>query len=179
MKVYLIRHANSVDDLQGLHQNDDTPLVSEKIDILPFKALNPEKIYSSNILRAKQTAELLFGDYEVLDYIHGYIRPKFLDGVTREVGDKFWKKHFPELRQNHDWTYDGCESFNDIKERTKKLYYFLNEHACNDIAIVSHRSFLRHFIAYCALGDNYSFANYQDLMFFVKWDNLEMKVVEL
>lgn len=179
MKVYLIRHAKTKDAEKGIPQKFDTPIIKSTIDKLLFAHLSPEKVYSSPMSRARQTAKVLFDSFEILDFIHEFIRPKLLNSMRVEESNRFWKKHLPDIRADHDWKFDGSESFNQIKGRAKKLYSFLKKQPHGSVVVVSHGTFMRHFLGYLGLKDKYTFAYYSDNLHQIKWDNLEIKEVEI
>jgi broad specificity phosphatase PhoE len=117
MKVYLIRHAMSQDAKKGISQRDDSPIIKDSIKEYYYKGWRLEKVYCSPILRAQQTAEALFKEYETVGYIYEYIRPKMLDGKSRDEGKIFWDKHWVKATTDPDWNYDESESFNTIVKR--------------------------------------------------------------
>ena len=179
MKVYLIRHARTEDAEMDVHQRDDTPIITSKVKKNIYRNLHPEKVYSSPLLRARQTAEILFRDYEIIEYIHEFIRPKLLNGKLHEEGRLFWNKHLPVLRDNPDWKYDGCESFNEIKARTKKFLIFLESLPYKSVAVVSHGTFFRYLVGVHKFGTNFSFPFYEKEIMNIKWDNLECKEIDI
>ena len=179
MKVYLIRHARTVDAEKGVHQRNDTPILFEGLKQDLFTGLKPGKVYSSPLLRARQTAEILFRDYEIIEYIHEFIRPKLLNGKLQEEGRLFWKKHLPVLRDNPDWKYDGCESFNEIKARTKKFLIFLESLPYKSVAVVSHGTFFRYLVGVHKFGENFTFPFYEKEIMNIKWENLECREIEI
>lgn len=179
MKLYLIRHAKTEDALKGIHQDEYSSIITDGVDFTIYKDLKPDKVFSSPFTRTQQSAKLLFGEYEVLPYIHEFIHPKLLDKISNEETIAFWMKHVSEIRNNHDWRYDGSESFNDIVLRVKQFYKHMKSLEYNSVAIVGHGTFFRHFLGYRALGDKYSFAHYQDLLWHVNWENLGMKEIEI
>jgi len=117
MKLHLIRHAKTKEAENNIHQNDDVSIIKELVNPSLCSNLKPEKIYSSPYLRARQTAKMLFGDYEVLDFLHEFKSPNLLKGKPREYGFEFWEKYLPDVRKNPDWKFDGSESFNDVINR--------------------------------------------------------------
>jgi len=65
MKVYLIRHGLTEDIANNIYQRIDSPLVEDAIKENPYKNLHFDKVYCSPLLRAKQTAETFFKDFEI------------------------------------------------------------------------------------------------------------------
>lgn len=179
MKLYLIRHAKTADAIKGLHQSVETPIITDGIDFSIYKDLKPEKVYSSPQVRAQQTAEKLFGKYEVLDYIYELKHPTSLIGIDKKVSHEVWKKVEHQFRDDPDWRYEDGESFNEIKARAQKLLNFLKSQPYKSIAAVSHGIFFRYVLGVKALGDTFAPSHVLDLLSFIKWDNLEMKEIEI
>lgn len=179
MKIYLIRHAKTKEAEDGIHQNDDVPIIKDAVDPKLYSSLGVDRVYSSPYPRAKQTAEILFGDYEVLDYLYEFKAPNLLKGKPRELGRKFWDKHLPDVRKNPNWKYDGSESWNNIIKRINKLLDFLKDTGYEKVAIVGHGTFFRHTLGVLRFGNKYNFEKYEKYIWPIKWENLEMKEVEL
>jgi broad specificity phosphatase PhoE len=179
MKLYLIRHARTEDSANGLHQSDETPIITEGVDFSIYNDLNPEKMYSSPQVRAKQTAERLFGEYEVLDYIYEVIHPSFLIGKEKKLSQEMWKRVEKDFRNDPDWRYEDGESFNEIKARAKKLMNSLKSQPYKSVAIVSHGIFFRYVLGVRALGESFAPSHVLDLLSFIKWSNLEMKEIDI
>lgn len=179
MKVYLIRHARTEDAEMDIHQRDNTPIIFSSVKKDLYKDLKPEKVYTSPLLRARQTAKMLFGDYEVIEYIHEFIRPQQLNGKSHEIGRLFWDKHLAKLRDNPDWKYGGCESFNEIKSRTYKFLKFLESLPYKSVAVVSHGTFFRYLVAVHKFGEDFTFPFYEKEIMNIKWENLECREIEI
>lgn len=169
MKVYLIRHALSQDAEKGISQRDDTLIVEDGIKENYYKDIKFNKVYCSPLLRARQTAEKLFDDVEIVDYIYEYKRPTKLDGVPRKEARKFWDKHWKKVTTDPNWSYDGSESFNTIVERADKFYKFLKGLKFERVAVVGHSIFFRHLLSIHAFGrKNYTIDKYYKLSAFIK-----------
>ena len=169
MEVYLIRHALSQDAEKGISQRDDTPIVKGGVKENRYKNIKFDKVYYSPLLRTQQTAEELFDDFEIVDYIYEYKRPKLLDGIPREEARKFWEKHWEEMTTDPEWSYDGSESFNTIVRRADKFYKFLKGLRFERVAVVGHSIFFRHLLSIHALGKkNYTIGVYYKLSAFIK-----------
>lgn len=168
-----------MDDTDGLMQTVDAKLDNSghnSIKKLKGKigGVDLNQIYSSSQDRALQTANLLFpgADIQILDYIHEYIRPKFLNGVKKEKAVDFWENINKENKYGADWKYDGSESFVDIVERADKFLKFLYQHDEDDsIAVIGHGVFFRHFIGSALLGDDYNPKIFFDLLLKLKIGN--------
>jgi broad specificity phosphatase PhoE len=179
MKVHLIRHAKTEDAFNGLHQSDNTPIITNGIDFTIYKDLHPEKVFSSPQTRAIQTAEKLFDGYEILDYIYEVKHPTSLIGKDKKVSQEMWEKVENDFRSDPDWRYEDGESFNETKARATKLLDFLRSQPYKSVAVVSHGIFFRYVLGVNALGDSFVPSHVLDLLSFIKWANLEMKEIEI
>jgi len=179
MKVYLIRHAKTEDSRNGIHQSDDTPIITEGVDFSIYKDLNPEKVYSSPQVRAIQTSEKLFGEYEVLDYIYEVKHPTSLIGKDKKLSQEMWKKVENDFRNDPNWRYEDGESFNETKARATKLLNFLKSQPYKSVVIVSHGIFFRYVLGVNAIGESFAPGHVLDLLSFIKWANLEMKEINI
>lgn len=183
MKLYLIRHAKTLESGEGKSQNPDAKIDASTIEKGLYSDLKVDKVYSSPLIRATATADLVFGkgNYEVIDYIYEYVRPKFLDGKSREEARKFWDWGLLEYRKNPDWKYDGSESFNEVKARAEKFLKFLKKqkNKYNSVAVVGHAIFFRHLLGVIAAREKYDQLIFLDLGRYIDWANLEMKEIEI
>lgn len=152
MKVYLIRHGLSEDIANNIYQRKDSPLVKDAIKENPYKKLQFDKIYCSPLLRATQTAEAFFDDFEIINYIYEYVGPKKLYGKRQDKAKLFWDKHLEKFRTEPDWSIDGSESFNDIVERADKFYKYLKKLKYKRVVVVGHSIFFQHLLSIHALG---------------------------
>ncbi len=152
MKVYLIRHGLTEDIANNIYQRNNSPLVKDAVEKNPYNNLRFDKVYCSPLRRAKQTAEALFKDFEIIDYIYEYVGPKRLYGKSQDEARIFWEKHWEIIHTDPDWNFDGSESFNEIVERAAKFYNFLKTLKYNRIAVVGHSIFSRHLLSIHALG---------------------------
>lgn len=66
------------------------------------------KCFSSPYLRAKETAQLLFNEFEIIDDLH--------ERVIGEAKEDFWYKQYSD----YDYKNNGGESLNEVKVRMKK-----------------------------------------------------------
>ena len=180
MKVYLIRHGVTQQALDGISQTDDVPLAEDAIKENPYKNLVFDKVFSSPLFRAKQTAEKLFGDYEIVDYIYEFRAPKELVGISKDIVNKFWREHWDEVRKDPDWKFNDCESFNEIVDRADKFYKFLKTLDYGRIAVVGHALFFKHLLSIHALGrKNYTIDKYYNLSAYIRPMPLSFLKMEL
>lgn len=186
MKVLFIRHAKSIDDTSGVSQRDDTPLSEHGTHQARNKRTAVETIetqarYSSDYLRAAETAHLLFPTQRVTirQDIHEIIRPAHLNGGSHAAAIHFWEVDHKIDKYNPDWTEDGYESFTMVTHRART---FLDEirksHRSTDtIAVVTHGGFIRHCIGVACMGASYRPEDFFDLLLPMQIDNLD--IIEL
>ena len=138
--VYLIRHAESLSNLNPLLSNTPDMLSENGFKQAQslanrFKDVHIEKIYVSNILRAQQTTQ-------EIEKVTG-VQPLVCE-FLKEVSGSF----SPELQFIHS------ESFGSLKKRIEEGQNFLENISENYIVIVSHAIFLKSLIAYFMLEEN-------------------------
>lgn len=183
MKIFLIRHAQSIDDQAKVSQRDDSPLskLGKEQAQKRGRSLNIPQldgVYASPYARTQETAAILFPTQKVttLDFIYEIKRPRSLDGGLHANAVHFWEVDHKKDKYQPDWKYDGSESFSDVINRSKKLIDFLYAtHQDNHtIAIVSHGGFIRHTIGYAGLGTTYKPEVFFDLFFLLQIKNTDV-----
>lgn len=158
MKVYLVRHGQSVDAAGGLHQRDNSPL-SEKGLIQArqlaerFKEIEIDHIIASPIPRAKQTAEIIadeIGKPLQIDnlFVERVWPSAFRSGTVKEV-----PKHEEEakyiqrmMKVNHldpSSRHSDEETFFELADRAKAALEKLEETTSENILVASHSAFIR------------------------------------
>ena len=158
MKLYFVRHGESQANIQHVISNRESPFeltprgkgqaksLAENLKDIPITA-----IYSSPVLRARETAEILsqsfYLSYQVTEALREYDC-----GILEEKSDEAsWKLH-SEIAE--DWTVnhnylrkpEGGESFLDIKKRfIPFIESFTHNHlnSQNHILFVSHGGLLQ------------------------------------
>ncbi len=149
MKLYLIRHGESETNVSGCYSGwEQIPLTEKGIN--DAKGIRPllenvkfDKIYSSDLIRAKKTCETAIPGcvYEEI--------PLLREVNVGTLGRKpFLPKDAPERRQMTDGfkDYDG-ESYAEFRERIKEFLHFVenSEHKC--VAAFTHAGFLRNLMS--------------------------------
>lgn len=165
MNLYLVRHAESLDNKSRVVSHDESYLSQEGViqaRILGKKLSKETKIieiWTSPLKRAKQTAENIASFYPSLK-----IRQMKEITEKREASSLIGKtrKEIPwdliiKKRLNPDWRHEDGESFNDVKKRVKSVLNKLEEYP-NDtgVLMVTHNSFIKYFVAFIVLGDRFA-----------------------
>ena len=129
MKLYFVRHGESEANVQHVISNRESPFqltergreqakaLGEKLKDIPFMA-----IFSSPILRARQTAEILSESFHLPYQATEALREYDCGFLEEKSDDESWRLHreFYEdwtLRHNYSNKPDGGESFTEIQDR--------------------------------------------------------------
>lgn len=158
MKLYVIRHgltrSNKLKVING--QAIDEPLepegieqVKEAIATLPSEIT---KIYSSDMLRTRQTAEILNHDLhldlsfhpELREIEFGNLSGKSWSEIKEKYGEELWDTY---VNQVYDFTSYKGESFDMARERVGNILEKIkSQHADTDtVLIVAHGGIMRLF----------------------------------
>lgn len=164
MRVYLVRHGASELNLVGVHQKATTPLAQSgkkqaKILARHFQKIPIDIIYSSPLLRAKQTAEVLSEalkiPVEYMQELQERRRASSMQGKKpgREISEEIYKllrKH----RYSPDWRYEDAETFNELKQRVQRSIKHLEKyHENQNVLLVTHGIFMRMFLLSTFFGE--------------------------
>src|SRR5688572_30300459 len=163
MKVYLVQHAQTIDNTSRIHQTPDTPL-SEKgqKQILHianhFKTIPIDAIISSPYTRTQQTAEEIskITDKEIITtpLLRETERPSVIH--NRNIDDPDVVKIKDEIKKHinePDWHYSDEENFFDLLERIKQLITFIEELPHENVVAVSHGGIIKLFVSYLLVKD--------------------------
>lgn len=155
MRIYLIRHSESIDDIEdcygGIADFDLTENGRSKVEEYRQKINNYgiEKIYSSPYKRAKQTSQILNKDInveiEIIDDIRELNSYGILSGVNKSLAKDifsyvFEKEEYKNTGYYLGKTFLGGENVNDFDQRVKNALQNILENSkeLNTIAIVTH-----------------------------------------
>lgn len=149
MKLYFIRHGQSEQNKEGIHQDQDTKLseVGKKQSEEVAKRLvdkNIDKVLSSPFPRAKQTAETISGildvEIEVRQELREAVWPSELVGL--QATDPESVRIRQEILQNSsdpNYRYSDEESFRELSARANELLnYLLKNYKEENLVCVSH-----------------------------------------
>lgn len=164
MKVYFVRHGESVQGSQKLHQRFDSPLSEEGKRQAEFVAKRLEKvnldlIYASPFARAWETAEIINKNrnlpIEKIESMQEVKRASAIEGLptTHELPLKIARLS-EQNKNNPDWKYEDSETVRDIWERTKAAKnHLVHKHNTQNILVVSHGVVIRTFVAMALFGE--------------------------
>jgi len=158
MKLYFVRHGESEANIQHVISNRESPFeltprgrgqakaLAENLKDIPITA-----VYSSPVLRARETAEILSQSFHLPSQVTEALR-EYDCGILEEKSDEAsWKLH-REIAEawtvNHNYLHkpEGGENFLDIKKRfIPFIESFTHNHlnSQNHILFVSHGGLLQ------------------------------------
>lgn len=190
MIVYLIRHAKIITPekiVQGINDpiivNRHTiRLANETRRLVP----NPEKIYRSELVRAKQTVDLIYPDRNdvVVDSdLNEYVRPSRFIGRPKSELRSFWDENILN-RYNVSWSPEDGESFGECANRALRFYTKLlvdKKDGVKNVSVIGHGTLFRHLM--CALTNVPEWQENPhiiiDLLRKFSWNNLEVKQIDI
>jgi broad specificity phosphatase PhoE len=155
MKIYAVRHGLTESNKKGvLNRSGDEPLIEEGMkqieelrDILPSDI---KAIYSSPLMRAKQTAEIINQRFqlpityrdELKEVDWGTLRGKSFKDIEDEHGSEYGKERYAHLE--FDLRPFGGEVAESLRERVHKIIDYIKEfHKQGPILLVAHGGVLR------------------------------------
>lgn len=155
MKIYLIRHSESIDDIEncygGIADFDLTENGKSKVKEYSkqIDSYRIEKIYSSPYKRAYQTAQILNKNINVELKIVDDIRELNSHGIRSGVNKELAKDIFSYVFQKEEYkntgyylgkTFLGGEDIEEFDKRVKEAINFIirDSEGLNSIAIVTH-----------------------------------------
>ncbi len=131
-KIYLIRHGATEGNESNGPQHDlmplsDTGIRQTKAVSEHFKNISVDAVISSNMARAKQTADI--------------------------IGECLKKKVvYSDLFQEIPWPFSEKDNFLDFKERTDKALEYISSMKEENIIVVTHGNFLLLLVAIMCFG---------------------------
>ncbi len=153
MKIYLIRHSESIDDIEdcygGIADFDLSENGIKKVEQYEIENLGIEKIYTSPYKRAYQTAKILNKklnvDLEIIDNIRECNSYGILSGVNKEKAKKIFSYVFDMQKYKNTGYYLGTsflggEDINEFDKRVEEgiTKIISKSKELNTIAIVTH-----------------------------------------
>jgi len=164
MKLYIIRHAESIGNQNKINSLDNSPLsktgkiqankISKKLAKIKFSS-----IYTSPALRSKQTIKVIssFNRNKVKIIETNLINEKKeASSIINQERKKMPWNLIKKNRIDPNWHYEDEESFNDIKKRAiaflKKLEKYNKD---NNVLAVTHNSYIKHLVLFVLLGKDF------------------------
>lgn len=163
-KFFIVRHGETEWNVKGFVQgHGDSPLTQNGIKEIKklSKELKNEKFdlaFSSDLLRAKRTAEILAAEHKLTVETNKLLKERsfgHLEGATREEF-KQWAKAWENLEKEERFAYksDGIES---DEETSTRLIQFIRDVAIANpgkkVLIVSHGAIIKSLLIKLDYGD--------------------------
>lgn len=166
MLIYFVRHGQSEGNKNQFYQRWNTPLSEEgvnqaKILAKRLKNVRFDLIYTSNIMRARQTAEII-GKHKIPIEIWKEIKeirsPTEIKG--KKVDNPFAIKIKERIKMNisrRNWKYSDEETFEEVNLRAENiLKHLLRKHKHETVLCVSHSSILKAIMGKVIFGKYFS-----------------------
>lgn len=188
MKLYIVRHGESVGNVAGIHQSGQTQLSEHgtrqaKIVAERFKKIPVDVIISSDYIRAAKTAEMISRTVnktvEHTPLLRELKRPTILEG--KHMHDPSIQKTKKALEENShvlDWHHSDEENPFDFKKRVIEFIKFISARKEHNIAVVTHGMFLRMLTAVLMLGEDADIDQYYKIINIFKLQNTGITVWE-
>lgn len=153
MKLFLVRHGQSEANAMNMHAGwSPTPLTEEGIRqaeaVRPLlKDVHFSEIYVSDLPRARQTADIIFGDREK-SFIWQLreINMEKISGINFSELERIYGEKYLQCRKRWDFSPFGCESVPEFLTRVNGFFDKLEEKYVgseDNIAIVAHAGIIR------------------------------------
>ncbi len=163
MKLYLVRHAESISNKNDVVSDDNSPLSKEGIAQAKklgkrLSTLEISAIYTSPLTRAKQTAEIVTPYLKDLKIIEAkkVIEKKDASSIIGKSRKEMPWDLIKKMRIDPDWRYEDGESFNDVKSRIIEFLAEMEKYPEEaNILVVTHTSFIKHIAAHIVLGEKF------------------------
>jgi broad specificity phosphatase PhoE len=150
MKVYMVRHGESTANRLGVFSGwSQVPLTDEGLREAKklthrFRNLHFDKIYSSDLLRAIQTAQaavpgcIPIQDSRLREINTGSLTGYFPAELGEKYGDSFWQN-----RKNRDYTAYGGESTADQQRRIASFLEDLSKTGDEKVLVFCHEGSIK------------------------------------
>lgn len=157
MRLYFVRHGESKLNAKEVHQYPDVPLSKtgeKQVQTVAgrFKKIPIQLIYSSDYLRARQTADIISqktGKKVIAtSLLRERKRPSELTG-TPYIGPKANKIYKLLSAHVHDpnWHHSDEENFYDAVKRAKEFINTIEKRTEKHIAVITHGAILKFIVA--------------------------------
>ncbi|MBO5714738.1 MAG: histidine phosphatase family protein [Clostridia bacterium] len=150
MKIYVIRHGESINNLKGLWTGwYDAPLTEKGIlDAKKagefIKGVKFDKVYSSDLSRAIKTTQTALPNCE-FETSH-LLREIKLGSLENTPIKEMTAQQREIIKQQDGYTSFGGESYGNLKQRILEFRDHLEQLSCENVAIFCHGGWLRNFL---------------------------------
>ena len=165
MIIYFVRHGESEGNKKGLHQGPEVPLSEEGIKQAQTLAERLKKhridvIYSSSMIRAKQTAKIISDKLKIpvesWDYLKEIRNPTEIWGKPADDEGILEIKELARKKfLKGDGRYSDEETFEELDKRAKEvLEHLLLHHKKQNVLCISHATMIKMIICKAIFGDS-------------------------
>lgn len=188
MRVYFVRHGESVSNAERISQGPAAPLSELGKKQAEFIAtrlskLSIDAIIASPYTRTKETAEIIAQKInkpiEWSDLFVERRQPSELIG--KSFDDPLRKTIFEISREAHDdpaWKYSDEESFLDLRTRAETALALLTVRSEEHILVVTHGFFKRLLVGSMLFGEEFNPPQYRAIRSFLHTDNTGITICE-
>ena len=165
MLIYFVRHGESEGNRKGLHQGPDVPLSEEGIkqgQVLAerLKKHKIDSIYSSPMIRAIQTAEIISDKLKI--QVESWENLKEIRNPSEIWGKSAEDERIFEIKElarkkflKGDGRYSDEETFEELNKRAKGvLEHLLLRHRAQNVLCVSHATMIKMIICKAIFGES-------------------------
>lgn len=151
--VYIVRHGQTVSNVEPIVQGFDDPLTDEgheqaRLVAERFKTLPCDVIISSDTVRTIETARYIAkvtgANIETTPLAHERLRPSRFFGVNKNDPDfvEYMKEEKPGM---HDpsWRFEDAETVMDVIARAEQTLQMLRDRPEDNIVLVTHGMFFK------------------------------------
>lgn len=188
MKIYFVRHGESILNAKRVHQPLDISLSENgeqqaRLVANRFRTIDFDVIISSDLRRAHQTAEAI-QQATGKDLITTELaRERFQPSVfhNKSIDDPMLKEIKKRIEENADdptFRYADEENFSDLKRRAHDLLLYLESRPEQNLVVVLHGTILRYLLTVMAYGKDFDWKTFIPLARFVHLDNTGVTVCE-
>lgn len=188
MRIYFVRHGETAHNASRIHQPLDVPLSEKGRKQAEFVAkrltdIDFEIIVSSDLLRAKETAEIIKQktrkEIVFTKLAHERLQPSIFHNKSIDDPSLTEAKAMMEKNvRDPNFRYADEENFHDLKVRSSKLLDFLESRPEQNLVVVLHGTILRYLLATMMFGKDYDWDTFIDWAMFAFLHNTGLTVCE-
>ncbi len=165
---YIVRHGETESNVRKIIQGQsDSPLTKKGIEEIKrvakkLKRINFDYVFSSDLLRAKRTAEIIALEHKLEIQTNKLLRERRFGNLEGKSNSELkWEKRFENLTNEQKYTYKHSPDIESDQEIVTRFLTFLREVAIGypgkNILVVTHGGIIRTSLV------KFGFANYDNL----------------
>lgn len=186
--IYFVRHGETVLNAKNIRQGAEgglTELGREQAlataNRFPKHKGRPQVIIASPYERTRETAEIIGEVLEMpVEYSDLLVERRNPSEIIGHDGDELEVRHIVDRidKSFHedDLRYSDEENFVDLKERARKLLYFITQRPEERIIMVTHGIFLKMVVSYMLYGEKLTASLYNTLSLYNPVNNASMAI---